>query len=204
MTAEGIRAVIDGMAGFEAAATVDSGEKAVEWCAASPPDMVIMDVGLPGMNGVEATKRIRDAFPDTRVIVFTVDLERDRVLDLFRAGMAAYVLKDGPVSDLRLAVESVGRGGTYFSPKAPAVLMNHIEELEEGHLRRGDYEGMSDREIEVLRLLADGLSPKEVAARLLISHKTVESHKYNIMAKLKLRSMADLVKLAIRKKLVPL
>lgn len=204
MVAEGIRSVIGDMEGFEVTGVVNSGEGAILFCEKNPPNIVIMDVSLPGMDGIEATRRIKTLCPDTRIIVFTVHDERDYVLNLFRAGVSAYVRKEDPVSDLRMAIQAVSGGGTYFSSKAPSILLEHLSDLEESRGKKGEYESMSPRELEVFRLLAEGYSIKEIADRLSISPKTVESHKYNIMAKLKLRSMSDLVKLALRKKLITL
>jgi DNA-binding NarL/FixJ family response regulator len=204
MVAEGIRSVIGDMDGFEVAGVENTGEGAIEFCEKTHPDIVIMDVSLPGMDGIEATRRIKGMCPETRIIVFTVHDERDYVLNLFRAGVSAYVRKEDPVSDLKMAIQAVSGGGTYFSSKAPSILLEHLSDLEESRGKKNDYESMSPRELEVFKHLAEGFSIKEIADKLAISPKTVESHKYNIMAKLKLRSMSDLVKLAIRKKLISL
>jgi len=126
------------------------------------------------------------------------------VVDLFKAGISAYVLKEDPMSDLILAIKAVSGGGTYFSTMTPTILLRHIKELEDGTVEKDGFGLLSLREREVFQLLAEWKSPKEIADTLCISPKTVESHKYNIMAKLDLSSMGDLIKLAIRKKIVPL
>ena len=204
MVAEGICSVISDMSEFEIGGVADSGDRAIDFCAKNPPHIVIMDVALPGMDGVEVAKRIRALCPDTRIIAFTVNDGRDYVLNLFRAGILAYVRKEDPVTDLTMAIRAVSGGGTYFSSKAPSILLDQISDLEDGRGKKGEYESMSPRELEVFKLLAEGFSVREIAGRLSISPKTVESHKYNIMAKLKLRSVSDLVKLALRKKLISL
>lgn len=204
MMVEGIRSVIADMAEFEVGGVVSSFAAAMESCAQTPPGIVIMDVAMPGMGGMEAARRIKALCPETRIIIFTVHDDREYVFNLFRAGISAYVKKEDPVSDLCMAVRAVSGGGTYFSSKAPSILFEQISDQEDQRGRRGEYESMSPRELEVFKLLAEGFSVREIADRLSISPKTVESHKYNIMAKLKLRSMSDLIKLALRKKLISL
>jgi len=129
---------------------------------------------------------------------------REYVIDLFKAGISAYVLKEDPMSDLIIAVKAVKAGGTYFSTKAPTILLDHIKELEEGKIKRDGYENLSFREREVFLLLAEGKAIKEIAEKLYISRKTVESHKYNIMEKLHVNTITDLTKIAIRKNLIQL
>jgi len=204
MVAEGIRSVIVGMAEFEIGGVSGSLEAALDFCAKTPPDIVIMDVAMPGMDGVEAARRIKALCPDARIIAFTIHDEPDYVLNLFRVGISAYVRKEDPVNDLAMAIRAVSGGGTYFSSKAPSILLDHISGLDEGRGKKSEYESMSPREMEVFKFLAEGLSVREIALHLSISPKTVESHKYNIMAKLKLRSISELVKLALRKKLISL
>ena len=125
---------------------------------------------------------------------------KEYVIDLFKAGIAAYVLKEDPVSDLILAIKAVSGGGTYFSTKAPSIVSQHIQDLEKTKTDDDDLKKLSQREQQVLRLLAEGYPIKEIANQLYISPRTVESHKYNIMGKLQVSSMVDLVKIAIKKK----
>jgi DNA-binding NarL/FixJ family response regulator len=128
--------------------------------------------------------------------------DKEFVIDLFKAGISAYVLKDDPLSDLILALKAVKGGGTYFSTMSPTILLRHMKELEEKTESTDSYDTLSQREQEVFQLLAEGKRIKEIADELFISPKTVESHKYNIMEKLQAASVVDLTKIAIRKKLI--
>jgi DNA-binding NarL/FixJ family response regulator len=124
------------------------------------------------------------------------------VIDLFKTGISAYVLKDDPLSDLLLALRAVKSGGTYFSTMAPTILLRHMETLEVGSELEDGLKSLSRREREVFQLLAEGRTIKEIAKNLCISPKTVESHKYHIMEKVQADSIVDLTKLAIRKNLI--
>ena len=181
--------------------TVD-GLRALELVKSLNPDIVIMDISMPNLNGIEATKRIKRDRPWIGVVIFTMYSNKEFVIDLFKAGISAYILKDDPLTDLVFAIKAVKGGGTYFSTMAPSVLLNHMKELEEGTTVKDYYFRLSQREREVFRLLAEGKSIREIAAILFISPKTVESHKYNIMEKLHVRSIIDLTKIAIRKNLI--
>lgn len=204
---KGIEAEIGKTPAFELTGTASDGPGAVEQARALQPDIVVLDVSLPGMNGVEAAYRIREVSPKSRIVVFSMHSEKELVLSLFRAGIAGYVLKEETVEDLVNALEIVRNGSTYYSRKVNDLLHEHMLELELGDGKEAlqvqdGIARLSTREKEIFPLLADGMTIKEIADRLCISPKTVESHKYNIFDKLGARSIADLTKLAIRKGLV--
>lgn len=204
---KGIQSEIRKCPAFEMAGTASDGPEAVEQARALRPDILVLDVSLPGLNGVEAAFRIREVSPRSRIVVFSVHAEKEIVLSLFRAGIAGYVLKDELVASLMDALETVRNGNTYYSRRVSELLHQHMLELELGDgkeaLQMQDgIARLSTREKEIFPLLADGMTIKEIADRLCISPKTVESHKYNIFEKLDARSIADLTKLAIRKGLV--
>ncbi len=201
---EGIRSSLRDYAEFEVVGEACNGRQAVKLAESLQPEIVIIDISMPDLNGLDATLQIKKSSPDIRVIVYTMHSNREFVVDLFKAGISAYVLKEDPMSDLILAIKAVSGGGTYFSTMTPTILLRHIKELEDGTFEKNGFGLLSLREREVFQLLAEWKSPKEIADTLCISPKTVESHKYNIMAKLNLSSMGDLIKLAIRKKIVPL
>lgn len=199
---EGIRSSLRDHAEFEVAGEAFNGRQAVKLAESLKPDIVIMDISMPDLNGLDATLQIKKNSPDIRIIIYTMHSDREFVVDLFKAGISAYVLKEDPMSDLILAIKAVSGGGTYFSTMTPTILLRHIKELEEGTFEKNGFGLLSLREREVFQLLAEWKSTKEIADILSISPKTVESHKYNIMAKLNLSSMGELIKLAIRKKIV--
>jgi DNA-binding NarL/FixJ family response regulator len=199
---EGIKSALQEHPEFEAVGDAVDGLQAVEFAKSLGPDIVIMDVSMPDLNGIEATKQIRQFNPEIRIVIYTMYSDKELVIDLFRAGISAYVLKDDPLSDLILALKAVKGGGTYFSTKAPTILLRHMEELEEKTESADSYDSLSQRERGVFQLLAEGKGIREIADELFISPKTVESHKYNIMEKLQAASVVDLTKIAIRKNLI--
>ena len=199
---EGIKAVLLSHPGFEVVGEAFSGLEAVEKAASLKPDIVIMDISIPDLNGIDATIKIKTFDPGIHIIVFTMHSQKQYVVDFFKAGISAYVLKEDPVSDLILAINTASNGGTYFSRSAPAVLVDYIQELEETKGSKSGLENLSCRELEVFRLLAGGKPIKEIADELYISPKTVESHKYNILAKLNAHTITDLTKIAIKNKLI--
>jgi DNA-binding NarL/FixJ family response regulator len=199
---EGIKSSLKEHTEFEVVGGAIDGLQAVEFVKTLNPDIVIMDISMPNLNGIEATRQINQFSPETRVVIYTMYSDKELVIDLFRAGISAYVLKDDPLSDLILALKAVKGGGTYFSTMAPTILVRHMEELEEETTDEDSFDTLSQREKEVFLLLAEGKSIKGIAGDLFISPKTVESHKYNIMEKLQATSVVDLTKIAIRKNLI--
>ncbi|MCG6879062.1 MAG: response regulator transcription factor [Deltaproteobacteria bacterium] len=207
---KGIEVALADEPDFEVIGTASDGRKALEQVRQLLPDIVILDISMPELNGVETTAQIRKLSEETRIVIFTMYSDREYVIPLFRMGISGYILKEEALSDLILALKSVSNHGTYFSPSIQRIIRDHMEELEMGDGRtsaRGVQDGMSKlsaREKEVFPLLADGLSPREIGKRLYISPKTVESHKYNIMDKLGVTSLAALTKIAIKKHLIDL
>jgi len=201
---EGIKSALQEHPEFEVVGDAADGLQAVESARSLGPEIVIMDISMPNLNGIEATRQIKGLNPGIQIVIYTMYSDKEFVIDLFKAGISAYVLKDDPLSDLILALKAVKGGGTYFSTMAPTVLTRHMEEMEEKTTSKNSFDTLSQREREVFRLLAEGKSIKEIANQLFISPKTVESHKYNIMEKLQAASVVDLTKIAIRKNLIKL
>ena len=200
---EGIKSALRKHAEFVVMGEAFNGRQAREFVESSRPDIVIMDISMPEMNGVEATKRIKQLFPETRIIIYTMFSNEEYVIELFKAGISGYVLKQDPFSELMRAFDAVKAGGSYFSTKAPKILADYLKTLDQGlEARHNTLERLSIREREIFKLLADGKSVKEVGGELCISPKTVESHKYNIMAKLGVHSVTELTKIAIKQKLI--
>lgn len=206
---EGIRAALEDHDEFEVVGTAFDGLEAIKRVKSLEPDIVIMDISMPNLNGIDAAYEIKKFNKKVRIVIFTMYRDKEYVLSLFRAGISGYVLKEETISDLILALKAVTRGGTYYSKSVQKVVQEHLEDLEsrDGESAREVEDlvvRLSAREKEVFPLLADGLGAREISKRLGISPKTVESHKYNVMEKLNVRSVADLTKIALRKNLIKL
>ncbi len=197
----GIKAFLSGSPGYQVVGEADNGLAALREVAAMKPDVVIMDITMPGLDGITATKRIADEFPDIRVIILSMHTDVYSAIDSFRAGAAGYVLKDAPTSELIEAIEREMSGRKYASSVVTDGLLNDfVDTIKKDSADPVDT--LSSREREVLRLIADGDTSKEIAEKLFISVSTVKSHRNNLMQKLKVNDMAGLIKLAIKKGLV--
>jgi DNA-binding NarL/FixJ family response regulator len=199
---EGIKSALQEHPEFKVVGEAVDGLEAVEFAKSLEPNIVIMDISMPNLSGIEATRQIKGLNPGNQIVIYTMHSDKEFVIDLFKAGISAYVLKEDPLSDLILALKAVEGGGTYFSTMAPTILARHMEEMEEKSTSKNSFDTLSQREVEVFQLLAEGKRIKEIAKQLFISPKTVESHKYNIMEKLQAASVIDLTKIAIRKNLI--
>jgi DNA-binding NarL/FixJ family response regulator len=199
---EGIKAIFKDDAFIEIVGEAGNGRAAVSKAQRLRPDVVLMDIAMPDLTGFDATRRILKAAPKTKVLILTMYEEEEVITRCLDAGAAGYVLKDAPRSDLIHAIEVVQRGGQYLSSRAlKKVVRQHVES---SRSYATGYERLSDREREVLKLLADGLSLKEIAERLLLSVKTVDSHKTNMMRKLDLHDRSEVIKYAIQQNLIRL
>jgi DNA-binding NarL/FixJ family response regulator len=167
------------------------------------PDVVIMDISMPDMNGIEATQRIRNEMPACKVLALSMHADRRFVIELLKAGANGYMMKDCAADDLVAGIHTVSNGDTYLSPKISNLLVDdYMKRLQDVPLSAAA--GLSTREREVLQLIAEGNNTKEIAFSLCISIKTVESHRTLLMKKLKVHSIAELTKLAIREGLTSL
>jgi two-component system response regulator NreC len=199
---EGIKSVLQDQPEFKVVGEAVDGLEAVECSKSLEPNIIIMDISMPNLSGIEATKQIKELNSGIQIVIYTMHSDKQYVIELFKIGISAYVLKDDPLSDLILALKAVKGGGTYFSTMAPTVLLRHINAMEERTTSKNPFDSLSQREQEVFPLLAEGNSIKKIANQLFISPKTVESHKYHIMEKLQATSVIDLTKIAIRKNLI--
>jgi two-component system, NarL family, response regulator NreC len=199
---EGIKEILKDRPSIEIVDEADNGRDAVSKARRLHPNIVLMDIAMPDLGGFEATSRILRAEPKTKVIILTMYEEEEVITRCLKAGASGYVLKDAPRKDLIHAIETVRNGGQFLSSRAlKKVVKRHVK----GTLATGtDYERLSDREREVLKLLADGLALKEIATRLVLSVKTVDAHKTNMMRKLDLHDRSEVIKYAIQRKLIRL
>jgi DNA-binding NarL/FixJ family response regulator len=191
---EGLRALLASDPRFEIVGEAAEGDGAISAANTLNPDVVVMDVSLPGMNGVQATRQLKLQQPDVRVVALTVHEEGGYLRSLLDAGASGYVLKRSAASELVRALHVVGDGGTYLDPGMAGQL---VGKLVRNAPHAGPAPGLSDREREVVRLVARGYSNKEIASKLEVSVKTVETYRYRAVEKLGLRGRADLVRYAI-------
>jgi DNA-binding NarL/FixJ family response regulator len=197
---DGLRAILNAQPNLEVVGEAKNGIEAVEATRRLRPEVVLMDIDMPELSGLEATRRIVAARTSSRVLILSLYDDENLIAGCLDAGAAGYVLKDGPTSQLLFAIEAVQGGERYMSPRALSVVVEHGRD---GGTKTGTrYDLLTHREREVLKLLADGFSSKDLAARLTLSVKTIDAHKYNLMRKLGIHNRAGLVKYAIRKKLV--
>lgn len=204
MMREGLRVLLEEKLGYECVAEVDDGDTAVSKAKELKPDVVIMDIVLPHLNGIEATRQIKAYQPQIEVIVLSMYATRSYILQLLQAGASAYLLKDSAVEDLAAALTAVRKGGMYLSPaiSTAAALKNETVRILEKNI--AESERLTKRQLQVLQLIADGHSTKEIAAILEISVKTIETHRKQIMDKLEIRTTAGLTKYCIREGLTVL
>ncbi|MBI2847298.1 MAG: response regulator transcription factor [Chloroflexi bacterium] len=181
-----------------------TGEEAIIKAVAGSPDIVLMDIGMPGINGLDATRAIKRQLAEVQVLILTMHDREDYLFQALRAGALGYVLKGADIQDLLTAVRSVHRGEVYlFPPVAKKLLADYLRRVENGE-NLVSYDGLTEREREVLSLIAQGKTIPQVAETLRISPHTVQTHRDNIMAKLGLHNRAELIKYALRKGVIPL
>jgi two-component system, NarL family, response regulator NreC len=198
----GLRALLDRQPGLEVVGEAEDGRQTVELACAHVPDVVVMDIAMPILNGVEATRRLIRQQPSISVVILSMYSDESYVMRALEAGAHAYLLKDSAVTDLIRAIEAVSQGKSFFSPKISRIL---AEEYVRALKQKGvadSYELLTPREREILQLLAEGKTNKEVATSLNISVYTAETHRGNILQKLNLHSSAELVLYAVRKGII--
>ena len=201
---EGLRSLLEKTGEFECIAEAEDGYQAVMLATELRPDVVIMDIAMPNLNGIEATRQIKTELPEVEVVVLSMHATRNYVLQVLQAGASAYLLKDSAFEELSTALLAISRGGMYLSPAiTKTAALANLKGGTSGGIG-GQAEHLTKRELQVLQLIAEGRSTKDIAARLELSVKTVETHRKQIMDKLEIRSIAGLTKYCIREGLTTL
>jgi DNA-binding NarL/FixJ family response regulator len=196
---QGLRKVLEERPEWEVVAEAGDGREAVRLAEQFKPDVCVLDVAMPLLNGVEATRQIARRVPNTRILVLSMYSDEAYVAQILQAGAAGYILKDSADVDLIQAVSEVARGKSFFSPPIARVMLDdYVRQLAEKGISNR-FDSLSDREREVFQLIAEGKVNKEIATLLSISPSTVETHRARIMEKLDLHSAAEIVLYAVRR-----
>jgi len=198
----GLRLVVSQQSDFQVAGEAENGRQAVALAEQLKPDVVVMDIKMPDLNGIEACHQIRETLPDTEVVMLSMHSDETYVLRALKAGARAYLLKDSAEADLARAIRAAVDGKSFFSPAVGKVLLEDYMRKLQRTGAEDSYELLSPREREILQVVAEGKSSKEIANLLNLSVYTVETHRAKIMQKLNLRSMPELILYAVRKGII--
>lgn len=199
---EGIRHVLEREPGFVVVAEASRGDEVLDLAERHQPDVVVLDVSMPGESGLQVAARLRAALPATHVLILSMHENAEYVLESVRAGAHGYLLKDTAATELRNAIRAVRRGDAYFSPAVAQQLSAAVRGELEKEQRQNALDALTGRERDVLEGIARGRTNKEIAAELGISHRTVETHRESLMRKLGIRTVAGLTRLALEQGLV--
>ncbi len=200
---EGLRSLLDKQPELEVIADTDDGRKAIELVRELLPNIVIMDITMPELNGIEATRQITAEFPQVKVIALSIYSKRRFVADMLSAGATGYILKECLFDELVQAIKAVAAGGRYLSPRiTDVVVSDYVKRLSAS--AKSPFEALKAREREVLQLVAEGKSTKQIALNLHVSTKTIEANRRQIMEKLSIYNVAELTKYAVREGLTTL
>jgi DNA-binding NarL/FixJ family response regulator len=199
----GVKELLQSHAGWEVCGEAHTGREAVAVAEQLKPDIVILDISMPDLNGVDAAKKIRKALPNTEVLMLSVHYSDQLIRDIIEAGVRGYIVKSDSDRDLIIAVEALANHKPFFTPRATEVMLTNFNE---GRARAEISDPVRDRltarEREIVQLLAEGKSSKEVASSLCISVKTAETHRANVMRKLQLHAVSELVRYAVRNQII--
>ncbi len=198
----GLKALIEQQPDLTVVGEADDGRQAVALVAKLKPDLLVMDIGMPNLNGIEAARQIAQAYPETAIVMLSMHSDESYVLRALKAGAKGYLLKDSAEADLIRAVHAVAGGKSFFSPAVSKVLLDdYVRKLQRSGAEDA-YDLLTPREREILQLIAEGKSNKDVANLLNLSVYTVETHRSNIMEKLNLRGVPELILYAVRKGII--
>ncbi len=198
----GLRMLLEKHPDLQVVGEADDGRQAVALAAQLNPDVIVMDVAMPNLNGIDASKRITASNPRISIVILSMNSDETYVMRALKSGAKAYLLKDSAEADLIRAVRAVREGKSFFSPAVSRTLLeDYVRQLQQRG-KEDSYELLSDREREVLQLIAEGKANKEVAALLNLSLHTVETHRTHILQKLNLHSIPELILYAVRKGII--
>jgi DNA-binding NarL/FixJ family response regulator len=199
----GVKALIGSHAGWEVCGEAQTGREAVSQAETLKPDVLILDISMPDLNGLEAARRIRKGSPATEILILSMHYSDQLIRDILEAGVRGYIVKSDSDRDLVIAVETLANHKPFFTPRATEVILSNFSSggrsIESPDTLR---ERLTSREREIVQLLAEGKSSKEVASSLCISVKTAETHRANIMRKLQLHTVSELVRYAVRNQII--
>lgn len=199
----GVKALLQSHAGWEVCGEAQTGRDAVTKAEELKPDIVILDISMPDLNGIEAARRIRKASANTEVLILSVHYSDQLIRDILEAGVRGYIVKSDSDRDLIIAVETLAKHKPFFTPRATEVILGDLSSGgKPSRLPESVRDRLTSREREIVQLLAEGKSSKEVASFLCISVKTAETHRSNIMRKLGLHTVSELVRYAIRNQII--
>jgi DNA-binding NarL/FixJ family response regulator len=201
---QGVKTLLSAESDMEVVGEAGDGIGAADKTVELKPDVVLLDIGMPGPGSFETARQIKRARPETRVLFLTMYDDEDYLVESMEVGASGYVLKDSPATQLVAAVRDVCRGGSYLSPRMLSQLVDDFRTRVQTTDRMPRFATLTPREKEVLKMLAEGNSVKEVACQLNLSVKTIEAHKFNLMRKLDIHNKAQLVQYAIQKKVIKL
>ena len=199
---DGLRVLLERQAGFEVVAEAADGIEAVRRAEEHSPDVVVMDIAMPTLNGIEATRRITMAAPKTAVVILSMHFDESYILRSMKAGARAYLLKDSAKADLINAIRTVHEGRSFLSPRVSQLLKDDYLSQLEARGVEDSYDLLTDREREILQLVAEGKTNKEIANVLNVSPYTIDTHRAHILQKLNLHSGPELILYAVRKGLI--
>jgi two-component system response regulator NreC len=198
----GLRLIVEQHPDLAVVGEAEDGRQAMALAASLRPDVAVLDIGMPNLNGIEAAKQITNADPRLAVIVLSMHRDETYILRALKAGVRGYLLKDSAESDLVRAIRAVAEGKSFFSPAVSKVLLDDYMRKLQRTGAEDSYDLLTPREREMLQLVAEGNSNKEIAATLNLSVYTIETHRANIMEKLKLKSLPELILYAVRKGII--
>ena len=204
----GLEMVLQGEPGLELVGQASDGQEAVQIVSEVVPDVVLMDIRMPKMNGIEAARQMKDVAPSAKIVILTISDEDDDLFEAIRAGASGYLLKDIPLDELADSVRAVYGGQSLINPSMAGKLLTEFATLarrdadEEEPAKHAPAPKLTDREMEVLRLVARGMNNRDIAKELFISENTVKNHVRNILEKLQIHSRMEAVMIAVREKLI--